>query len=463
MPGYRDSMLGRLIEPEIKSLLAEKNYKELRESLQELDPVDIAETIGVLSEEERAVVFRLLPRSISADVFEYLSFSEQEEVLRLLGHEQVSSILNEMDPDDRTALLEELPGKLTRRILEMLSPEERAIAKTLLGYPEESIGRLMTPEYLAVREDWTVTQTLEYIRKTGREKETVNVLYVTDENDRLIADLKIRTLIFSDPETRIRDIMNTQVIALNAFDDQETASEVMLRYDVTVLPVVDSDGTLVGIVTSDDVFDVVVEEATEDIHRMGGLEAIDEPYFDVSFFTLWRKRAGWLAILFFGGMITVYVMETFEPHIDSGQLLILSLFLPLVISSGGNSGSQAATLVIRALAVKDVALKDWYRVFWRELLSGLLLGSFLGLIALARVIFFPPMDYDRFWMLSLTVSLSVIGVVLYGTLMGSMLPFILRFLGFDPAFSSNPLIATLCDSIGVAIYFSLAILILSGV
>ncbi|HQH73745.1 MAG TPA: magnesium transporter, partial [bacterium] len=221
MLGYSDSMLGRLIEPEIKSLLAEKNYKELRESLRELDPVDIAETISVLSEEERAVVFRLLPRSISADVFEYLSFSDQEEVLRLLGHEQVSSILNEMDPDDRTALLEELPGKLTRRILELLSPEERVIAKTLLGYPEESVGRLMTPEYMAVRADWTVDHTIAYIRKTGREKETVNILYVTDEKDRLLADLKIRSLIFAESGARIRDIMNTQVIALNAFDDQE--------------------------------------------------------------------------------------------------------------------------------------------------------------------------------------------------------------------------------------------------
>ncbi|MFB3787158.1 MAG: magnesium transporter [bacterium] len=463
MLGYSDSMLGRLIEPEIKALLAEKNYKELRESLRELDPVDIAETISVLSEEERAVVFRLLPRSISADVFEYLSFSGQEEVLRLLGHEQVSSILNEMDPDDRTALLEELPGKLTRRILELLSPEERAIAKTLLGYPEDSVGRLMTPEYMAVREDWTVDQTIAYIRKTGREKETVNILYVTDEKDRLIADLKIRSLIFAESGSRIRDIMNAQVIALNAFDDQEAASRAMLRYDVPVLPVVDSDGTLVGIVTSDDVFDVVVEEATEDMHRMGGLEAIDEPYFDVSYTTLVRKRAGWLSVLFLGEMLTSTAMSYFEQELQ--RAIVLALFIPLIISSGGNSGSQAASLIIRAMALQHVQIRDWIKVFFRELTIGLLMGCVLGLIAFARITLWPSrltLYGPHFLQVAFTVNLALVGVVMFGTLTGSMLPFLLRKLGFDPALSSAPFVATIVDVMGIVIYFTVALLIMEG-
>ncbi|MGC9330010.1 MAG: magnesium transporter, partial [Candidatus Hinthialibacter sp.] len=290
MHGYSESLLTRLILPDIEAMLAQKNYKELREALVELDPVDIAETINTLTLEERAIVFRILPRSISADVFEYLPFDEQEELMHSLGQEQVSALLNEMDPDDRTQLLEELPGKVIKRVIELLSPQERAVAVTLLGYPEDSVGRLMTPEYTAIHQDWTVEQTLQHVRKIGREKETINIIYVVDDNDHLIANVKLRTLIFSEPTAFIKDIMNQQVIALNAFDDQETASEAMIRYDLPILPVVDSDGTLVGIVTSDDVFDVVVEETTEDMHRMGGLSALEEPYFNASFLTLVRKR-----------------------------------------------------------------------------------------------------------------------------------------------------------------------------
>lgn len=458
MHGYSESMLSNLIIPDIESLLNDRNYKELRETLSELDPIDIAEAIVALSEEHRAVVFRLLPKRLSADVFEYLPFNEQEELLRSLGHEQVSSILNEMDPDDRTALLEELPGRLTKRLLELLSPQERKIAKTLLGYPEESIGRLMTPEYVSIKADWTVEETLQYIRKTASEKETINILYVTDERDKLLAQLKVRTLIFAEPATKIREIMNTQVIALNAFDDQETASKCMLKYDMTVLPVVDSDGTLVGIVTSDDIFDVVVEETTEDMHRMGGMEFIDEPYFHASMWTIVRKRMGWLFLLFMGGIFLAAVMQSFQGVIS--EIAVLTFFLPLVISSGGNSGSQASTLIIRSLAVQDITLKDWLRVFCRELFSGLILGFILGLVIFIRIMINPPDESIHWLTLSAMMLVAVVCVVTFGTLMGSMLPFALRTLGFDPAFSSTPLIATLCDTIGVVIYYTLAILFL---
>lgn len=460
MHGYSDSLFSRLITPDIENMLAQKNYKELREALVELDPVDIADAIAILTPEERAVVFRILPRKISADVFEYLPFDEQEELMHSLGQEQVSALLNEMDPDDRTQLLEELPGKVTRRVIELLSPEERAVAVTLLGYPEESVGRLMTPEYTAIHQNWTVEETLANIRKTGREKETINILYVIDDHDRLIANVKLRSLIFAEPSTLIRDIMNHQVIALNAFDDQETASEAMIRYDLSVLPVVDSDGTLVGIVTSDDVFDVVVEEATEDMHRMGGLSALEEPYFHASFLTLVRKRGGWLFLLFLGEMAVVSVMERFDEVIR--QATVLSFFLPLVISSGGNSGSQAATLVIRALAVQDIMLGDWFRVFLRELLSGFLLGAFLGSVAFFRIFIWPTAHPEHWILLGITITTAVTCVVLCGALLGSMLPFILRSLGFDPALSSTPLVATLSDTIGVLIYFSLSLLMLSG-
>ncbi len=461
MRGYSESLLSRLITPDIEKMLAEKNFKDLREALIELDPVDIAESINVLTPEERTVVFRILPRSISADVFEQLPFTEQEEILVSMGREQVAGILNEMDPDDRTQFLEELPGKVTRRLLELLTPEERSVAVNLLGYPEESIGRMMTPEYLAIHKDWTVKETLAFIRKSGHDKETINILYVLDDHDELIAYLKIRSLIFENPKEHIREIMNTQVIALHAFDDQETASEAMMRYDLPVLPVVDSDGTLVGIVTSDDVLDVIVEETTEDIHKMGGMAALEEPYFHASFFTLVQKRAGWLFVLFLGAMLIVTVLEKFDGVIQ--KFVILTFFLPLVISSGGNSGSQAATLVIRALAVQDITLKDWFRVFLRELLSGLMLGAFLSGIILLRIIVWPPENSAvPFFQLAQIVTLSVAAVVVCGTLIGSMLPFMLHALRFDPALSSTPLVATICDTIGVFIYYTLSMLILRG-
>ncbi|MBN2325792.1 MAG: magnesium transporter [Candidatus Omnitrophica bacterium] len=453
-------MLTRLILPDIEAMLAQKNYKELREALIELDPVDIAETINTLTAEERAIVFRILPRNFSADVFEYLPFDEQEELMHSLGREQVSALLNDMDPDDRTQLLEELPGKVTKRVMELLTPQERSVAVTLLGYPEDSVGRRMTPEYTAIHQGWTVEQTILHVRKIGREKETINILYVVDDNDHLIAYVKLRSLIFSEPTTLIKDIMNQQVIALNAFDDQESASEAMIRYDLPILPVVDSDGTLVGIVTSDDVFDVVVEETTEDMHRMGGLSALEEPYFNASFLTLVRKRGGWLLLLFLGEMIVVSVMESFETTIQGATALVL--FLPLVISSGGNSGSQAATLVIRALAVQDVRLRDWFRVFQRELLSGFILGAFLGSIAFIRVYIWPGEHPEHWILLGSTITLAVTSVVLCGALLGSMLPFLLRSLGFDPALSSTPLVATLSDTIGVIIYFTLSIFLLQG-
>lgn len=455
-----DFMLGKLIEPELKAMLAEKRYKDLRQTLQELDPVDIAEIIQVLSPDEGIILFRILPRDLAADVYEYLPLHEQEDFLRLLSNEQIAAILNEMDPDDRTELLEELPVKISRQVLKLLSPDERKVATTLLGYPEESIGRLMTPEFMAIRENWTVKEAFQYIRTHGQDKESINILYVVDENDKLLDEILLKDLLFADPNSQISELMNRQVVSLLSTDDQETAADTMLRYDLSMLPVVDSDGALVGIVTNDDILDVVVEEATEDIHRMGGMEALEEPYLQVSFLTMLRKRAGWMAFLFLSGMVTVSVMSMFQPFID--QLTVLSIFIPLIISSGGNTGSQAATLVIRALAVQDIDLSDWFRVLGRECLMGLSMGAILGLVALLRVYYFPGAEiHVPAFLLSLTVSLSVLGVVTFGTLVGCMLPFILRSIGFDPALSSSPLVATCMDTLGVMIYFTIAIFILS--
>ncbi len=457
-----DSLMAKLLLPEIRNYLAKRDYKGLREELQELDRADIAEALLELEGEECAVVFRILPKSMAADVFEYFPFADQEELLHSLNKEQVATLLNEMDPDDRTALLEELPATATRRLIELLKPTERTIATRLLGYPEYSVGRRMTPEYVSIRKDWTVDQVLQHIRKVGRDKETVNILYVVDERHRLLDEIPLRAVILAEPEEKVENLMNEQVATLRVYDEQETAADVMRRYDLSVLPVIDSSDELVGIVTSDDVFDVVEEETTEDMHLMAGLEALEVPYSQTDFFTMIKKRAGWLTILFVGGTITAMAMEIYKENIIQS----LMIFLPLIISSGGNSGAQASTLVIRALALQDIKMGDWYHVVGREILIGLCLGLILGILALLITNFFPSTqsaDPTFGWKIAITVAGAVLGVVVFGTLTGCLLPFLLRAAGVDPALSSTPLVATLVDVMGVVIYFSVASITLSKI
>jgi magnesium transporter len=332
-----------------------------------------------------------------------------------------------------------------------------------LGYPENSVGRLMTPDYIAVRPEWTISETLEYIRKNAADSETLNVIYVIDNVGKLIDDIRIREVILAPLEKKISDLMDENYIALNVTDDQEHAVEVFKKYDRIALPVVDKLGVLIGIVTIDDVFDVAEEEATEDIHKLAGVEALEEPYSTIPLFSMVKKRALWLTILFVGEILTAVAMGFFEDEIS--KAVVLSMFIPLIISSGGNSGSQAATLVIRAMALGEITLADWWLIMRREILSGLLLGSILGLIGFIQVAVLANLInvITVHWTLvGFTVMFSLIGIVLWGTLSGSMLPFILKKLGADPATSSAPLIATLCDVTGLVIYFTVAILILSG-
>jgi len=373
------------------------------------------------------------------------------------------TLLNDLPPDDRTAILEELPGKVAQRLLTMLSPEENRIAITLLGYPEESIGRLMTTDYVAVKPHWTVKETLEHIRRFGKDSETLNVVYVVDRDWHLIDDFRIREILLAPPGDTIESLMDRKFVSLTATDDQETAIEIFRRYDRVALPVTDTKGILIGIVTVDDVLDVLQEETTEDIQKIGGSEALDAPYMHLSLGKLVQKRAKWLVLLFLGEMLTATAMGYFESEIS--QAVVLALFIPLIISSGGNSGSQAATLIIRALALGEVRLRDWWRVMRREILSGLSLGGILGTIGFIRVIVWQNLfgTYGAHWLLlAITVFISLIGVVLWGTLSGSMLPFVMQKLGADPAASSAPFVATLVDVTGLVIYFSVAALLLSG-
>jgi magnesium transporter len=456
-------MLSRLLQPEIRSLLDARDFSTLKEVLSDWTPTDVAELITDLPESEQALIFRFLPRDLAADIFEYIDFDMQVSLLKGLGKEEVAAILNEMSPDDRTALLEDLPGSVARQMITLLSAEERKIAVRLLGYPEDSVGRLMTPDYITVKPEWTMIDVLNHIREYGKDSETLNIVYVVDEKGKLVDDLRIRDIILASLDTKVSDLMNENFIALHVTDDQEKAVEVFKKYDRVALPVVDKMGLLIGIVTIDDVFDVAEEEATEDIHKLAGVEALDEPYSTIPVLNMVKKRAVWLTILFIGEILTAIAMGYFENEIN--KAVVLSVFIPLIISSGGNSGSQAATLVIRAMAIGEITLGDWWLIMRREVMSGFSLGCILGAIGFIQVTVLANFvgSIGEHWVLvGLTVGFSLIGIVLWGTLSGSMLPFILKKLGADPATSSAPLVATMVDVTGLIIYFTMAIAILSG-
>lgn len=462
-------MVGKILVPEIKSLIEARNFAALREMFREWPPADVAEVILDMEEYDQVIIFRVLPSALAADVFEYLDVEAQQKLLRGMAHEQVVAILNEMSPDDRTALLEELPSAAARQLIKLLTPEERHIAQSLLGYPEGSVGRLMTPDFIAVHEDWTVKEVLDHVREFGQDSETLNVIYVVDDRGKLIDDLRIREFLLKPLEVKVSDIRDRTFVALSVTDSQEQALNAFRKYDRAALPVLDSNGVLVGIVTSDDMLDVAEEEATEDIQKIGGMEALDEPYMRISLLRMVRKRAGWLIILFLGEMLTATAMANYQDEI--AKAVVLALFLPLIISSGGNSGSQASTLIIRAMALGEVTLRDWWRVASREIRAGFSLGAILGMIGAARVAIWSIVGerymhrqlYGPHWpLVAMTVGVALVGVVLWGSLSGSMLPFVLRRLGADPATSSAPFVATLVDVTGLIIYFSIALLIMRG-
>jgi magnesium transporter len=462
-------MVGRILIPEIKTLIDSRNFGALRQLFEDWPPADVAEVILDLPEDDQVIIFRILPNAMAADVFEYMEVDAQQQLLRGMAHEQVVGILNEMSPDDRTALLEELPSAAARQLIKLLTPDERRVAQALLGYPEGSVGRLMTPDFIAVNEDWSVKEVLDYIRENGQDSETLNVIYIVDERGKLIDDLRIREFLLKPLTNKVSDLIDRTFINLNVTDAEEEAVAVFRKYDRSALPVVDSNGVLVGIVTIDDMLDVAEEEATEDIHKFGGMQALDEPYLRLSSWSMLRKRAPWLMVLLLGEMLTATAMASYEDEI--AKAVVLAVFLPMIISSGGNSGSQASTLIIRAMALGEVTLRDWWRVMRREFQTGLLLGIFLGTIGAIRVAmwsiigqrYFHREVYGPHWpLVAITVGIALVGVVLWGSLSGSMLPFLLRRVGADPATSSAPFVATLVDVTGLIIYFSIALVIMRG-
>lgn len=448
---------------ELAAMIESRNFNGLHGQIRNWSPTDIAELMQPLSAEKEAVLFRLLSRETAAKVFSYLPPERQEELLKAMGKEEVAAIFNSMPPDDRTSILEELPATVIQHLLNLLSPEERTVASQLLGYAEDSVGRLMTPDFVRIRQHWTVARAMDHIRRYGRDSETLSMVYVIDRDGVLIDDLRIRQLLLASPDTLLSDLMDLRFVSLKATDDREVAVEAFKASDLNALPVTDAEGILLGIVTVDDILDVAEEEATEDIQKIGGTEALDEPYMKITLPKMVRKRASWLIILFLSEMLTATAMGKFENEI--AKAVVLSIFVPLVISSGGNSGSQASTLIIRAMALGEVHLRDWWRVMRRELLSGLSLGAILGTIGFIRISTWALLfgSYGEHWpLLSLTVGLALVGIVLWGTLAGSMLPILLRRLGLDPATSSAPFVATLVDVSGLIIYFSVASVILRG-
>jgi magnesium transporter len=412
---------------------------------------------------ELAALFRVCSRDLTVATFTYMPLEPQKRLLKLLTQEQAAALLNGLPSDDRTAFLNELPLDLAMQLLSMLTPDERQVAQSLLAYPEHSVGRMMTLDFVAVHPEWTVREALDYIREHGYDRETLNVVFVVDDDGHLVDDIRVRRFLLSPLDRPVRELLDGNYTWLSPADDREKALGVFRKFDRVALPVVDEQKKIIGIVTVDDMLDVAEAEATEDIQKMGGSEALDEPYTTIALSRMVKKRASWLVILFLGEMLTATAMSYFEDEI--AKAVVLALFVPLVISSGGNAGSQAATLVIRALALGEFRLRDWWKVMRRELAAGLALGVILGVIGFLRIAIWSMFSaiYGPHWMLvALTVGIALVGIVLWGSLMGSMLPLVLKRCGLDPATSSAPFVATLVDVTGLIIYFSVAFLIMRG-
>jgi magnesium transporter len=444
-------------------IIHSKDVLKIRDYLNSRNISDVAELIYEFPDLESQIIGNLSIHRASS-TFKILDVPTQKRIIQELPPFTSAELLNDLSADDRTSFLEELPSEVVKELIKTLDPEERKITLSLLGYPEGSVGRLMTPDYIAVQKDWTVREVIDHIREVGKDSETIDVIYVVDDKGVFIDDVRIREIILANPEKKIEDIIDYRYIALNVNDAQETASEAFKMNNRVALPVLDDKKVLLGIVTIDDVLWITQEEFSEDIQKIGGTEALDEPYLEMPLLKLFRKRIVWLVILFLSEMLTATAMAYFEDEI--AKAVVLALFVPLIISSGGNSGSQASTLIIQAMALGELTIADWFRVIRRELLSGLLLGTVLGIIGFTRIMLWNQIFHTygpHGILIAITVGVALIGVVLWGTIAGSMLPIVLKKFGADPATSSAPFVATLVDVTGLVIYFSVAMVIMQGI
>ena len=435
----------------ISDLINDRNWKALRSELEAWPSAEIADLMSQIEKNNRVLLYRALGRSTAAEVFSHLPIHEQNALLHDLTNEEARALLSHLSPDDRTTLLAELPGQVTQKLMNLLSPEDLREARWLLGYPEDSVGRLMTPDYVAVKPEWTVEQSLQHIRARGKDSETINRIYVVDDNWRLLDDIQLRYFIIAPPETRVSELMDYTVVSLSAFSDREEAAALIQRYDQSALPVIDSEGVLIGIVTVDDLLDVVEQEVTEDFHRVASIEPIRISVTQASIGELYRARVVWMLVLLGMNIFSGAGIAAFEELIQRSVALVF--FLPLLIASGGNAGSQSATLMIRAIAIGDVGLNDWLKLLKKEIVVSLTIGLTMA-IGVSFIALFRAPD------LIAIVALTITVVVLFSSLIGMSLPFAFTRLGLDPATASVPLITSLADVSGVVIYFSIATLYL---
>ncbi|MDW8338092.1 MAG: magnesium transporter [Thermoleophilia bacterium] len=443
------------LQEDVRVLLERRDLRALRAAIGELEPPDLADLLRELDAPERALVFRTLPRALAADVFAELDAESATALAAELTDDETRRLLAELAPDDRTHLLEELPGLVVQKLLNLLPPEELEEARTLLGYPEESVGRLMTPDYVAVKQHWTVAQALAHIRERGRESETIDEIYVTDDRWRLLDAVPLAELVLADPDATVATVMDESYVSVVATEDRERAVELIARYDRTALPVVDPDGVLLGIVTIDDLLDVAEAEATEDIYLGAAIEPLAVAYRDASVGRLYRKRIVWLVALVLVALLSSGVIALFEGTLE--RTIALAFFIPLLIGAGGNTGAQSATLVVRALATGDLRLRQWSQALAKELTVGLVLGLTMGaasgLLGVVR----------GGVAVGVVVGLTMVAIVLVANLVGASLPFLLTKVGLDPAVASSPLIATIMDAVGLLIYFTVATVVLGVV
>lgn len=443
-------MLSRILKPEIQEMIESKDLKSLKEVIQDWEPIEIADLLMSLSEEEQAVFFRLIPKKLTAEVFAYLEPDAQEKLLKNLSNEFISKLISDLEPDDRTALFEELPGEITQKLLSLLSPEERKQTLKLLGYPEDSVGRLMTDYYVKLCPDWTVGKALSHIRRYGKNAETIDMVYVVDKKNKLIDDIPLGEIVLADKKKKIESLMDYNYISLSAYDDKEKAAKLMQKYDRVALPVVDSENVLIGIITVDDIIDVIEEEATEDFHKGASVNPLDISYSKAGVFTLFKKRIVWLFILLVAGFLSSQVIKTFQEFLSI--VIALSIFIPVIIDSGGNTGTQSSVLIIRAMTIGDVRKRDWLKIVLKELLVGILLGISMGLAIFLWSIFLIHQSV----LISIIAGLAILCVIIWSNIIGAILPILCYLVKIDPAIVSSPLLTTLIDSSGLLIYFSIA-------
>jgi magnesium transporter len=442
------------VRDEILELVDRRDLGVLRTRLSAMSVPDVADLLHEVDKSDRVILFRLLPRRMSCEVFAELDGESEQWLITDLTDEEARRLLSGLAPDDRTQLLEELPGLVTQRLLNLLSPADLVEARFLLGYPEDSVGRHMTPKYVAVKAHWTVRQALEHIRARGREAETINEVYVVDGGWRLLDAVELSAFVLADPDMPVEGLMDRSFVSVFAHEDRERAVELIGRYDRYALPAVDSDGVLVGIVTIDDLMDVAEEEATEDFQRVAAIEPLDTTYREASIWLLYRKRIAWLIVLVFVALMSSAVIAAFEATLEA--VIALAFFIPLLIGAGGNTGAQSATLVVRALATGDLRLRQYWRALSKELVVGFALGVTMGIASSVLGILRGGIE------VGIVVGLTMMSIVLVANLVGATLPFLLTRAGFDPAVASSPLIATIMDAVGLLIYFTIAIVVLGA-